>query len=85
MDKQSAVDFEGVYLILAVFMSAVGHRKFGSEPAAAPGSRFLFISLFILSFLACRGADDKMVAGGDEIRAIHHYLLGTKKIHNNVI
>lgn len=24
-----------------------------------------------------------MVAGGDENKAIHHYLLGMKKIHNN--
>lgn len=76
MNKQSAVDFQGVYLILA----AIRQRKLSRGPAAAPGSRFLFISLFILSFLTFKGEKKtKWLQVLMKIRAIHHYLLGAKK------
>jgi len=45
---------------------------------------FIYFPLFFLSFLTFRG-EIKWLQVVMKIKAIHHYLLGMKKIHNNVI
>lgn len=45
---------------------------------------FIYFLLFFLSFLTFRGKI-KWLQVVMKIKAIHHYLLGMKKIHNNVI
>ena len=61
---------ESDYLIFAVPPPWSDDENFSDinlRVCIAPGSSlYRFISLFILSFLTCRGEEDKMVAGGDE-------------------
>lgn len=88
MNKQRFVDFWGVYPAL---YSQFLCLDLTVKPSGLHRSGFfffillLFISLFILTVFTRREKKTKWLQVLMKIRAIHHYLLGMKKIHNNVI
>lgn len=89
INKQRRVDSQDVYLAYIRSFSTSFRQTPATRPPGFVSLEVLslapFISLFLPSFLTCRRKKTKWLQVVMKIRAIHHYLLGMKKIHNNVI